>query len=367
MRKIKRRHRWARGNTWWTAPPPSHKELLQRLAPLLTQIRRVDGIVAKISKGEGRVADLVDLEQVLEEPFSVAGTKQKSVQLSQPSDLRIALSTLSQELHLEVHAMDGKYPCYLLCRVTTDWDAPDTVLEDLHISSVANDFFPDERFTVLLRHGRSRVFLRLSPYREKLRKHLADTSLKEPSDWECDDVLQSVATLVLAAAWYEDQRLPFYVADVFGLHQFRAALEQVGFVLGSQLYQVTTALQDEGETTINFFDHVYENQHLARLIERLACHGVEDPSRLETASREAFVALNQAFSVFLSTTDTLKDLERLELYKIVLGNFGRLHEIADRTHWTPVLDQAVQAIEACATSCINSLHFPLSSKRKRPR
>lgn len=349
-KRKKRARTW--GYAWWEKPALSREELLGRVEPLLAQIRRADEIVARIVRGEGRVADLVGLGEVLKEPFALSGSGETRLMLAQPADVRSALNSLSQELHLEVHAVDGQYPCYLVCRISTDWDAPDTILEELHVSGARNDFFPDRRFTILLRGGRSRTFLRLSPFREKLRQRLAETWGEPPDEKACDDVVEAVATLVLAAAWYEDQRLPFHVADVFGLKQFRTALELVGFVLGSDLYQVATAIRDGNEDVVEFFDHVYENRPLASLLERLNRRGVESLSGLENAAREVFVELNQAFSAFLSTTDALGGLERIELYKTVLGCFSNLREVADRDQWTPVLEESVRTLETSSAECV---------------
>ena len=354
-RKKRKKHADSWGYAWWEKPPPSRDKLLERVEPLLAHIRRVDEIVVTIIRGEGHVADLVGLGKVIREPFSIKGSGRGSVMLAQMADVRSALSSISRELHLEVHAVDGQYPCYLLCRVSTDWDAPDTVLEELYVSTVPNDFFVDERFTILLKGGRSRTFLRLSLFREKLWQWLTETLDESPDDKACDDVLEAVATLVLAAAWYEDQRLPFHVADVFGLDKFRAALELVGFILGSDLYQVTTAIRDGNEDVVGFFEHVYENRPLAQLLARLNRHGVENLADLEAGARDAFVELNQAFSAFMSMTDALGDLESLELYKLVLGCFGNLHEVADREHWTAALEQAAQTIETSAGDCIHRL------------
>ncbi len=348
----KRARTW--GYAWWEDPPLGRKELLRRVEPLLKQIRRVDEVVAKIAEGKGRVADLVGLEQILKEPFALSDTGGTRLMLAQPAAVRSALTSVSRELHLEVHSIDGQYPSYLLCRISTDWDAPDAILEELYVS-VRNDFFMDNRFVVLLRNGRSKTFLRLSPFREKLRAHLAKMGSEAPDDEACDDILETVATLVLAAAWYEDQRLPFAVADVFQLRSFRSAMELVGFVLGSDPYQAATGLRDAGEEVVDFFDQVYDSRPLACLLRRLSCRGVENLSGLEAGARDAFLELNQAFSAFLSMTGALRDLDHLELYKIVLGGFGNLHEVAGREYWTTALEQAVRTIETRATEHIQRL------------
>ncbi len=274
--------------------------------------------------------------------------------LVRPGDVRNALQDLSRELHLEIHAMSDRFPCYLLCRVSTDWDAPDAVVDELYVSS-RNDFFPDERFVVLMRAGRSRTFLRLSVFRDKLREHLAVCSANEVDEQECDEILEATAKLVFGAAWYEDQRLPFHVADVFGLEKFRAALELVAFILGSDLYKVTTAIRDGEDLVTDFFEHVYENRPLAEVMRQLHLGGTCDISKLEEEATAAFVKLNRVFSSFLSTTETLCDLEGLELYKIVLGCFYNLRQVADRDMWTPALEEAARTAEAAADQCTRSV------------
>jgi len=346
---------------WWDEPPPSREELISLLAPLIAQIRRVDAVVARIARGNGCLRDLLALEGILKKPLALRGRGGQEVSLVRPTDLRTALCALSRQLHLEVHTVDERFPCYLLCRISTDWDAPDTVLDELHVSP-RNDFFPDRRFVALLRGGRSRTFLRLSIFRERLGRYLRQTGRKPADERACDEVLETAARLVFAAAWYEDQRLPFHVADVFGLTKFRAALELVGFALGSDLYKVATALRDGNGVAIEFFEHVYRNRRLARLLKQLVRGGHHGLGSLEGAARAAFVRLNQVFSDFLSTPGALRDLDRLALYQVVLASFYNLSEVADRSCWTGALRQAVQKAETASAQCARQV---LASRLRR--
>jgi hypothetical protein len=334
-------HDW--NDVWWKSCPLIPEELIQRLNPLLRQIRRVDEIVERVAVGKGRISDLVNLERILREPLTISEANRTSITLAQPTEVRYALSSLSDEIHLEVHALDGRYPCYLLCRISTGWDMPDTVVDELYVSS-RNDFFLDERFTVLLRNGRSRTFLRLSPFRKKLKEWFAKTSAEPPDERTCDEVIEAIASLVLAAAWYEDQRLPFIVADIFELRNFRSALELVAFILGSDLYQVATGIRDGNECVIDFFKHVYENPPLATLLDRLNRYGPEKLAALEDNAQKGFTELNRAFSTFLSTTDMFRELEHIELYKVVLGCFGNLHAVASKEYWTPALERRMSRL-----------------------
>jgi hypothetical protein len=340
-------------NIWWKPSSLTHQQLLEQLAPLLVQFQRVDEVVVKVDKGEGRVADLVELERILKEPIQMPCSCGKPIILAQPTTVLNELSSLSRDLHLEVHLIKRQYPCYLLCRVSTGWDTPDTVLEQLYISS-QNDFFPDKRFTILLRNGRSRTFLYLSLFRDKLKEYLAKTWTEIPDEDECDQILETIAKLVLAAAWYEDQRLPFFVADIFQLKRFRSALELVAFVLGSDLYQVASEIQDGNKIVIDFFSHIYKNPPLAKVLELLNCQGAGNMSDWESIARKDFAKLNIAFSTFLSSTNMLYNLEELELYKIVLGCFGTLPEVASEAYWTPALQQAIEEIETLSATCIRN-------------
>ena len=141
-------------------------------------------------------------------------------------------------------------------------------------------------------------------------------------------------------------------------------MELVGFVLGSDLYQIASGIKNDNEDVIGFFDFVYENKPLAHLLDKLNRGDTENLTELEDAARAGFVDLNQAFSTFLSTNDALRDLERLELYKIVLGCFSNLPEIVGKDYWNKELKQAIQAIENCAAKCIHRLTLLQDRERK---
>lgn len=354
-KRQKRRSTWKYG--WYNRPAPSGEVLIEQLQPLLSQVQKVDCITETIRRGEGCLGDLQALTQCLAESFSLPASDRKKVALIRPADIRNSLFDIKRDLHLETHALD-KFPSYLLCRIDTDWDTPDTIVEELYLSP-RNDFFPDERFVVLMRTGRSRTFLRLSLFRDRLIEHLAACSEEDAGEEECDEILQAVAKLVIGAAWYEDQRLPFHVADVFGLGKFRAALELVAFILGSDLYKVSTYLRHSGDKVIEFFEQVYDNESLAKLLKQLHLIGKTDISRLEEIATKSFVRLNAAFADFLSTSGALCNLEDLELYRIVLGCFYNLREVADRDTWTPVLEEASGRVEVEAEQCLRSIFVTL--------
>jgi hypothetical protein len=326
--------------------------VVEQLQPLIMQISRVDDLSEKIRRGEGCVRDLKVLQDALQQPVSIPGWVARHVALCRPHEIHSALYNLSRELHLDIHAMDG-YPCYLLCRIDSDWDTPDTILDELYVSS-RSDFFPDEHFTVLSRSGRSRTFLRLSLFRDRLREYLAGRLGQETDEQECDEVLQAAARLVIGAAWYEDQRLPFHVAGVFGMKRLRAALELVAFILGSDLYRVTTALREE-TSVVEFFEYVFENGPLAALLAQLRGDSMLPIAALEDRAREAFVELNRVFSSFLGTIGDLRDLECLELYRIALGCFYHLGEVAAPDTWSPALRGTIEQVEAEAVECIRGV------------
>ena len=343
-RKKRRQKSW---NAWWTSSYGSgndltRTELRQQLWPLTETFECIDAMAAQVRRGGAHVGDLQELQKILLQPITI---RNRNLALMDPAGIRNVLSDLCSDLHLEVHAMPDQFPCYLVCVISRHWDGPDIVLDELYLSP-RNCFFPDSRFVMLSRNGRSRLFLRLSIFRDKVREYLQHHQDETSIDEESDDLLDEVGLLVLGAAWYEDQRLPFHVSDVFGLNNLRSAMELLGFILGSDLYKVKTALlEDDRVNVIDFFEHIYTNRPLAKLLKDMSEDKFINFTKLEERAKKAFTNLNAAFSDFLSTTDVLQDLQNFPLYKIILGLFFNLREVADRTFWRPKLKEAINFIE----------------------
>jgi len=264
--------------------------------------------------------------------------------LTNPAMLQAALYDLCDDLHFEVNSMTDQFPCYLICTISHQWDGPDILLDELYLSP-RNCFFPDSRFVMLSRNGRSRLFLRLSIFRERLYEYIQSSKAAIDVDEECNNILEAIGTLVLKAAWYEDQRLAFHVSDVFKLDNFRSAMELLGFILGSDLYKVKTTLYNDSKYVIDFFEHIYINQPLTELLRAISLSKFTNFARLEEKAKESFSNLNIIFSEFLSTTEALQDLEIFPLYKIILGFYFNLRKIADRNFWKPKLRETIELIE----------------------
>ncbi len=264
--------------------------------------------------------------------------------MTNPAMLQAALYDLCDDLHFEVNSMTDQFPCYLICTISHQWDGPDILLDELYLSP-RNCFFPDSRFVMLSRNGRSRLFLRLSIFRERLYEYIQSSKAAIDVDEECNNILEAIGTLVLKAAWYEDQRLAFHVSDVFKLDNFRSAMELLGFILGSDLYKVKTTLYNDSKYVIDFFEHIYINQPLTELLRAISLSKFTNFARLEEKAKESFSNLNIIFSEFLSTTEALQDLEIFPLYKIILGFYFNLRKIADRNFWKPKLRETIELIE----------------------
>lgn len=333
---------WSWGSNYWDEKSLTHNELADQLMPLTQSLQKVDDMAAKFRLGGARVGDLQELQRVL---LNAVNIEKKKFSLVNPESIRNVIYDMCDDLHLEIQEMPDQFPCYLLCIVSRRWDGPNIVLHELHLSP-RNCFSPDRRFIMLFRSGRTRLFLRLSIFRDRLYEHLQGHEEQMDFDEECDDILDKVGALVLGAAWYEDQRLPFHVSDVFGLENFRSVMELLGFILGTDLYKVKTALREDADSTIDFFEHVYVNRPLARLLRSMSQPEFINFSELEKKAGEAYKKLNIAFSDFLATGNALDDLERFPLYKIVLGFFFNLNEVANKRFWKPNLEEAISAVES---------------------
>jgi len=327
----------------WGYRGPSCEKMHQTVEPLLEQMERLDEFAAKLRQGSATVGELRGLQQLLTTPITLNSDFGRPVSLADPSGLRSALDGVSPNLHLEIHSMDDRLPCYLLCRIYRTWDGPDLILDELYVSP-RNDFFSDRRFVVLTRASGSRTFLRLSVFRDAAQRYLRSRR-RVATDLACDELLKTAGTLVLASGWYEDQRLPLHVADVFGLTHFAWTSELIGFTLGSDLYGVANALREHGRSLVGFFRHVHRNPCLARLLITLVRGKPPKAAELEDAARQGFTRLNAAFDRFLCTTGALRDLERMPLYQIVVGLYYGLKEVADTGSWMPALHAAVLELE----------------------
>ena len=348
-RRKKKKRKQNYWNQWWTfnyreGDNFTRSELIEQLSSLINTLKQVDALAGQFRYGGAYVRDLQKIQEVLSQPIEIQKSR---FTLLAPHMARTAPYHLCDDLHLEVHAMPDQFPCYLLCKISRHWDGPDIVLDELYLSP-RNCFFPDSRFVMLSRNGRSLLFLRLSLFRDRVYEYIQAKQDEIGADEECDEILNNVGLLVLGAAWYEDQRLPFHVSDVFGLDNFRSAMELVGFILGSDLYKVATALRDDSKYVIDFFEHIYVNQPLARLLRDISQSKSINFVELEGKAKEVFSNLNVMFSNFLSAIDVLDDLERFPLYKIVLGFFFNLREIADKSFWRPKFEEVRDLIESNA-------------------
>lgn len=197
-RKKKRRKQNYR-NQWWTfnyheRNEFTHSELIEQLSPLINTLKRVDALAGQFRRGGAHVSDLQKIQEVLSQPI---GIQKRSFTLQDPQMARTALYHLCDDPHLEVHAMPDQFPCYLLCKISRHWDGPDIVLDELYLSP-RNCFFPDARFVMLSRNGRSRFFFRLSIFRDKVHEYLQSGQEETSVDEECDEILDKVGLLAQA-------------------------------------------------------------------------------------------------------------------------------------------------------------------------
>jgi len=341
--------RW--DDTYWSRRRRRSKsELLALLAPLIRQLERVDGLTARFRSGAACVADLGRLNDLLAQEFTLLEDgRPRKVSLVKPPELRDALHWISTDLHLEIHQYKDLLPCYLLGRVRRHWSA-DHLLDEMYVSP-RNDFFLDACFVTLKQGGHPQVALRLSGLRARTLALLgADGGGRDP-EAVCDEVLEAVGNLVFNAAWYEDQRLALRVAEVFSLGHFRSTLELVAYTLGADLHRVAADLGTAPALTARFFDEVYENAYLSRVLAHLRARNVPDLSRLEDVARAEFERLNALFGVFLGTRKAIRDLERVRRHAGVLGFYFNLPEVASPAYWTPACRRAVARVEAGAAQC----------------
>lgn len=329
----------------------SEEEKGRALKPLIRQIERWDRRRIRLEQAGGDLADLEKMALILHQPFRIRtryGTSE--CRLSDPGGVRRDLLDLDPDLHLEVKQTATRMPVYYLCRRQRDfWSQYSLVVEDYYLSPG----YPlqDERFVKLMSGGHENCYLRLSPFRQPLRELLSATDSATARD--PDRVLRQVGKHVFQAAWHDDQRFAFAVADQFGLHAFRQAIELLYLCLGSELCELRGGVRED---VLIFFRHIYPQPVLHAFLQGL---GHLDGGGLNAVARCAgdfYGVLLRAFGHFLGIELWWPPgSAALPLFKLMTANYGRLRALGSLLQENEALAEAIGYIEGVADNVSRSI------------
>ncbi|MBE9572442.1 MAG: hypothetical protein IMF11_17590 [Proteobacteria bacterium] len=299
-------------------------DLHEAIDPLIRQIKMYDNYRQIFEKQGGTFKDLATLSIILSKEICLEGCYgQTKVALTDPSKVRSALYDIDYGLHLQVRELRSGMPCYYLCRIKDIYfsDYNSLVVEDLYCSPGYP--MPDKRFVRLMKRGKEKSFLRLSPFREIVKKGIQNKKKKCRSiERETDRILYDLGRYVISPAWHEDQFPGMQAADHFDLTQFPRVIELLYLDLSGELCELRSQID---MAMLDFFQNTYPQPAILDFLKKLKDLNGAELNELLKEGLKNYVNLQKAFSHFLRIEIPWgKRKSKIPLNMLLLGNFSRL-------------------------------------------
>ena len=316
-------------------------DLQQALDPLIRQMQVYDRHRQQLEKQGGQIADLAVISKTLLKEIPLEGHfRSQTVALADPRSVRRALMDIDYGLHLQVRELGSGMPSYYLCRIKdTYFSNYSLVVEDLYCSPGYP--IPDKRFVRFMMGGKEKFFLRLSPYRESVKKELHKKQKpKDAIERKTDKLLYNLGRYVLSQAWHEDQFPGIQTAESFRLTCFPQAIELLYLDLSGDLCELRSEI---GDDMIDFFQTTHPQPAIYDFLTKLQeLNGVE-LNELPKQGLSSYVSLQKAFPSFLSTEIPWGNRKpKMPLGTLLLANFSRLDLVGKALE---KFDEAVPAKE----------------------
>jgi hypothetical protein len=314
------------------------------IEPLLKQIKRLDKIRLTLEKDGGSRHELKELNSALtSETILKSSFGSGRASFNDPATIQVTLRDVGcTNIHFEVRRLKNGMPAYFLGRLKNDFrGSTPLILEKLHLSPG----FPiaDKRFIRLMRHGHERFYLNLAPYRQLL----------DLDENKRDDLLYRIGQHILLAAWHEDQYPGLMTAELLRLHSFPIAVELLYLILSSELSNLRHCVD---KTTINFFEHICPQPAIAGFLRHLPKIKGNNLAQLPALARKHYKSLATGFGKLLQTKIRWGSRgSRIELYKILFGNFSRPEALAEKLPRNETLNDAAYQLEKRANKLIAEL------------
>jgi hypothetical protein len=309
---------------WYEYGHRSEIDLHEAVDPLIGQIKIYDNYRQEFEQHGGRIKDFAAISNILSHEITLEGyygpTK---VQLTKPGGIRSGLYDIDSGLHLQVRELRSGMPCYYLCRIKNIYHSGynSLIVEDLYCSPGYT--MPDKRFVRLMKAGKEKSFLRLSPFREAIRKRFQDKKKEKQSiERETDRILYDLGRYVISSAWHEDQFPGMQAADNFDLAQFPRVIELLYLDLSGELCELRGQI-DMG--MLDFFQNSHPQTAIFDFLKKLKDLNGAELNELPKAGLRNYVSLQNAFSHFLCIEIPWgRRKSKIPLNMLLLGNFSRL-------------------------------------------
>jgi len=323
--------------------------------PLKRQIETYDEYRQKLEKHGGTIQDLPALSMILSREICLEGCYgETNVALTDPIKVRSALHDIDYDLHLQVRELPSGMPGYYLCRIKDVYfsDYNSLVIEDLYCSPGYP--MPDKRFVRLMKGGKEKSFLRLSPFREIIKEKIQNKKKKDRAiERETDKILFDLGRYVMGPAWHEDQFPGMQAADHFGLTWFPKVIELLYLDLSGELCELRSRIDTD---MLDFFKNTYPQPAIFDFLTKLMDLNGAELNELPKEGLKNYVRLQKAFSHFLRMEIPWgKRKTKMPLNILLLGNFSRLDLLGKALKHNKEFESAKKRLEKEAQKIIQMI------------
>jgi hypothetical protein len=345
-------HRMYRHSGWYHGYGYGNEiDINNALKPLIAQLKAYDHHRGILEKEGGHISSIDHITGLLTTPVAVKTRYEKAgVPLADQMLMRNVLKDIHPDLKFNVRQLHNRMPVYYICRTRRDyWAEYSLIVEDLYMSPG----YPvaDDRFMKLMQSGHENYFLRLSQFREKL--NTSGLITKENASESIDDHLYEIGRHVFQAAWHEDQRLGFLVAELWKLPEFFQAIELLYLCLSAELCELRAVIN---ENLRIFFKKIYPQPAILKFLEMLTGLQGDMLNMLPLHAARHYRKLSIAFSKYLGT-EVCWSAQKLKmpLWKILYGNFSRLEKVAHDLQGDKALNLAGIKLKDESVNIISSI------------
>lgn len=302
----------------------SEIDLHEAVDPLIRQIKMYDNYRQEFEQHGGRIKDFAAISDILSQEMTLEGCYGPTkVKLTKPGGIKSGLYDIDSGLHLQVRELRSGMPCYYLCRIKNIYYSSynSLVVEDLYCSPGYP--MPDKRFIRIMKSGKEKSFLRLSPFRETIRKRFQDKNKEKQSiERETDKMLYDLGRYVISPAWHEDQFPGMQAADNFNLTQFPQVIELLYLDLSGELCELRSQID---MAMLDFFQNTHPQPAIFDFLKKLKELNGAELNELPKEGLRNYVNLQKAFSHFLSIAIPWgRRKSKIPLNLLLLGNFSKL-------------------------------------------
>jgi hypothetical protein len=324
----------------------------KHLDPLFSVLKEYDALRMQLMEKGGRLTDMENLSNILQREIIIRDASVAELSLINQKALKRTLGYFDDgDLVMDIRQQECGLPLYYICKVQSDYNSTyNSVVEDLYISPGYT--FTDCRLVKLMDWGHQYIFLRLSPYREKL----ISVCKNEPKsdDIDFDKELSRLGSQVLQYAWNEDQNIGIHCSEKFGLPNFRRAVELVYLCLTADLCDLRS---NTDRIFLKFFEQVYQQPAIQGFLEGIQNANDLPIMSLQQKARISYTNLLRIFNKLLTCKVVWGGAgQTIPLYKLVFANMFRLDLVWQEIENNQSVRDAAGQLEVTALNCIQEIN-----------